>query len=56
MTGSLDLTVRVWDAVTGAEIRILRGHRTRPVQCASFSPDGLLVASGSMDELPGYGT
>ena len=47
-SGSSDRTVRLWDVVTGAEIRTLEGH-TRGVDSVSFSPDGKTLASGSRD-------
>ena len=39
VTGSFDMTAKVWDAKSGAEVLTLKGH-TRPVASASFSPDG----------------
>ena len=41
-------TARVWDAATGAEIVVLRGHEQR-VRSAVFSPDGARVATSSED-------
>jgi WD40 repeat protein len=38
LTGSLDGTARVWDALTGEELRSLGGH-TGGVSSAKFSPD-----------------
>ena len=38
VTTSEDKTARVWDAATGSEIAILRGH-AGPVRSAAFSPD-----------------
>jgi WD40 repeat protein len=46
--GSLDGTVQVWDAQTGQEQLILRGH-AREVGSVAFSPDGRRIASGSGD-------
>jgi WD40 repeat protein len=37
--------VGVWDAQTGAEVVLLRGHRDR-VQCIAFSPDSKRLAVG----------
>jgi WD40 repeat protein len=48
-SGSLDRTVRLWDAGTGALLQTLEGHST-DVWLVAFSPDGKLVASGSGDK------
>lgn len=48
LSGSDDLTVRLWDAVTGQELASLRGHN-RLVSSVSFSPDGRRFASTSWD-------
>lgn len=42
-------TVRLWDATTGRELKSLSGH-SDSVTSISFSPDGLMVASGSQDQ------
>ena len=48
-SGSLDDTIRLWDAATGAHRRpTLTGH-TGWVFSVSFSPDGGTIASGSGD-------
>ena len=47
-SGSLDDTIRMWDAETGAHLRTLKGHRSS-VYSVAFSPDGSLLASGSVD-------
>jgi WD40 repeat protein len=44
-----DRTVRVWDATTGEQVAILRGH-TDLVLDVAFSPDGNLLASASYDK------
>jgi WD40 repeat protein len=49
VSGSSDSTVRVCDAATGAERRVLRGH-SYSVNAVVFSPDGRLIVSGSSDE------
>ncbi|MBA4188676.1 MAG: hypothetical protein C0467_11815 [Planctomycetaceae bacterium] len=43
-TGSSDGSVRIWDANTGAELRLLAGHGSA-VKSVSFSPDGTRLAS-----------
>jgi WD40 repeat protein len=43
-----DKSVRVWDASTGAELKVLNGH-TWPVYSVAFSPDGTRIVSGSDD-------
>ncbi len=47
-TASKDLTVKVWDAVSGQELLTLKGH-TDTVNCVAFSPDGNRLASASSD-------
>src|SRR5262249_761073 len=39
LSGSNDQTLRLWDAVSGKELRCLKGH-TGPVRSVAFSPDG----------------
>ena len=48
VSGSLDATVKVWDADTGAETRTLKGH-TQFVNSVAFSPDRKRIISGSGD-------
>jgi WD40 repeat protein len=48
VSGSFDKTVRLWDAVTGAALRILKGH-SGSVNLVAFSLDGKQVLSRSRD-------
>jgi serine/threonine protein kinase len=47
-SGSLDGTIKLWDAASGQELRTLKGH-TRAVYTLVFSPDGTHLTSGSPD-------
>jgi WD40 repeat protein len=47
-TGSVDTTLKLWDALSGAEVAILVGHQSAVTACA-FSPDGTLILSGGAD-------
>ena len=49
VTASYDRTARVWDAATGAEIAVLKGHEDG-VNSAAFSPDGTRVVTASNDK------
>jgi WD40 repeat protein len=40
-------TARLWDGATGKELAVLRGHED--VGSVAFSPDGLLIVTGSGD-------
>jgi len=44
VTGSSDLTVRVWEATTGQELLVLRGHRGSVIDLA-FNEEGTRLAS-----------
>jgi WD40 repeat protein len=50
-TGSFDKTVRLWDAVTGKELRVYSGPQghTGQVLCVAFSAKGDQLASGGAD-------
>jgi WD40 repeat protein len=48
VTASRDSTARIWDAKTGKEIAVLKGH-DRPLSSATFSGDGTWVATASYD-------
>ena len=47
-TGSQDHTVRIWDALTGKEVRKLDGH-AGTVCSVAFSPSGEQLATSSVD-------
>ncbi len=49
VSGSEDKTVRLWDAKTGKQLLVLRGH-TDAVSSVAFSPDGHRIASASKDK------
>jgi WD40 repeat protein len=48
VTGSADMTVRLWDLERGYELMRFVGH-TQPVTAVAISRDGRMVASGSAD-------
>ena len=47
-TGSQDTSIRLWNAETGEEIAILRGHQAY-VDAIAFSPDGGKIVSWARD-------
>ncbi|KAI9331807.1 WD40-repeat-containing domain protein [Zopfochytrium polystomum] len=47
-SGSVDRTVKVWDAFTGEPLATMKGH-TRDVSAIAFSSTGVRLASGSFD-------
>ncbi|GAB4441442.1 MAG: hypothetical protein Kow00120_09930 [Anaerolineae bacterium] len=49
LSGSLDNTLILWDAATGAMLRRLEGH-TDYVNSVAISPDGFTALSGSDDQ------
>ena len=49
VTASDDNTARIWDAATGKEIAVLRGH-DGSVNSAAFSPDGSRIVTASEDK------
>ncbi|KAI8637163.1 WD40-repeat-containing domain protein [Parasitella parasitica] len=49
-TASFDATVRIWDALNGTCLHVLKNHN-EAVYSISFSPDARLLASGSFDEV-----
>jgi WD40 repeat protein len=48
VSASLNGTVKVWDAETGAELRSFSGHTDR-VHSVIYSPDGKCIVSASQD-------
>jgi len=49
LTGSKDMTARLWETASGNEIRRFEGH-TDHVTSVAFSPDGREVLTGSRDK------
>jgi WD40 repeat protein len=49
LSGSADLTMKLWSMAAGKEMRSFRGH-SQPVASVAFSPDGKLGLSGSSDK------
>ena len=48
LTGSVDTTVKLWEAATGKEIYTLQGH-TGEITDVAFSPNSLYALTGSTD-------
>ena len=42
--------ISIWDAYTGKELHVLKGHSEDDIQSLDFSPDSKLLVSGSDDE------
>ncbi len=51
--GDTDATVRLWNAATGKEVEIYRGHKEE-VRCVAFLQDGRAFVSGGKDGLLCY--
>ena len=49
VTASEDKTTRLWDAASGKELHVLRGHEGRS-RSAQFSRDGKTVVTASGDK------
>src|SRR5262249_44781652 len=51
LTGSLDKTLKLWDAAAGTEIKTFGGQAGHQnlVLAAAFSPDGRMIGSGGSD-------
>ena len=49
VSASLDKTLKIWDAATGAELTTLTGH-TSAMRAVAYSPDGTRIVSGSDDK------
>ena len=52
ISGSLDKTIKIWDANTGQCLKTLEGH-SDCVLSVSFSPNGKYIVSGGSKENPG---
>ncbi len=49
VTAGVDQTARIWDVVTGKQMRLLTGH-TGSVTSAAYSPDGKRIVTTSIDQ------
>jgi len=50
VSGSTDYAIRVWDALSGAELKCFKDHH-RPITTLAYSPDGQKIASGGRDNV-----
>lgn len=48
VSGSNDMTLILWNAHTGEQIKVFEGH-TVGVKCVAYSPDGQYIVSGADD-------
>ena len=48
-SGSLDLTIIIWDIEKKVELQVLKGH-TNSISCVVFSPDDNTISSGGYDK------
>ena len=48
VSGSADMTLKLWDVATGRLLRTFEGHRYT-IESVAFSPNGAQVLSGSLD-------
>ena len=46
---TVDFTARLWDAATGQQVRVFKGH-TAPIVAVAISSDGRFVLTGSEDK------
>jgi WD40 repeat protein len=49
VTASSDHTARIWDAITGTELTVLRGHNSG-LESAAYSSDGSRIVTASHDQ------
>ncbi len=49
VSGSADTSLRIWNALSGEELKCLTGHESW-IWCTTFSPDGTQIVSGSWDK------
>ena len=47
-SGSSDMTIRLWDCVTGNQVRLMTGHKA-PIYSLAFSVEGRFLASAGVD-------